>query len=118
MALTELGFLIEHFGPKTYLLRGFPAYTGPYSGEELLRQFIEQVLLKNHTPEIEQLLEEWIYLLACHESIKAQDKLSLLEMEQIIAQLSQTENPFTCPHGRPTMIQMTAAELGKRFYRG
>ncbi len=116
--LTELGFILEHFGPRTYLLRGFPAYTGPFSGEELLRQFIEQVLLKNYTPRIEQLLEEWIYLLACHESIKAHDKLSLLEMEQLIAQLSQTENPFTCPHGRPTMIQMTAAELGKRFYRG
>ncbi|MFZ3100728.1 MAG: DNA mismatch repair endonuclease MutL [Desulfitobacteriaceae bacterium] len=117
LALTELGFIIEHFGPKTYLLRGFPAYTGSFSGEELLRKFIEQVLLKNHTPGIEQLLEEWIYLLACHGSIKAHDKLSLLEMEQLIAQLSQTENPFTCPHGRPTMIQMTAEELGKRFYR-
>ncbi|MHB8126211.1 MAG: DNA mismatch repair endonuclease MutL [Desulfitobacteriaceae bacterium] len=116
--LTELGFIIEHFGPKTYLLRGIPAYTGSFSGEELLREFIEQVLLKNHTPGIEQLLEEWIYLLACHESIKAHDNLSLLEMEQLIAQLSQTENPYTCPHGRPTMIQMTAAELGKRFYRG
>ncbi len=117
-ALNELGFILEHFGPKTYLLRGFPAYMGAFSGEELLRQFIDQVLLKNHTPGIEQLLEEWIYLLACHESIKAHDKLTLLEMEQLIAQLSQTENPFTCPHGRPTMIQMTAAELGKRFYRG
>jgi DNA mismatch repair protein MutL len=117
-SLTELGFIIEHFGPRTYLLRGIPAYTGPYSGEELLREFLDQVLIKTHTPEIEQLLEEWIYLLACHESIKAKDNLSMVEMEQLISRLNQTENPFTCPHGRPTMIQMTAAELNKRFYRG
>jgi DNA mismatch repair protein MutL len=117
-ALTDLGFIIEHFGPRTYLLRGIPAYTGLISGEELLRKFLEQVLMKNHIPEIEQLLEEWIYLLACHESIKAKDNLSLLEMEELIIRLGQTENPFTCPHGRPTMIQITAAELNKRFYRG
>lgn len=117
-ALTDLGFILEHFGPRTYLLRGIPAYTGSFSGEELLREFLEQVLMKNHIPEIEQLLEEWIYLLACHESIKANDNLSIVEMEQLIIQLGQTENPFTCPHGRPTMIQMTSAELNKRFYRG
>jgi DNA mismatch repair protein MutL len=117
-SLTELGFIIEHFGPRTYLLRGIPAYTGPYSGEELLREFLDQVLIKTHIPEIEQLLAEWIYLLACHESIRAKDNLSLAEMEQLISRLSQTENPFTCPHGRPTMIQITAAELNKRFYRG
>lgn len=117
-SLTELGFILEHFGPKTYLLRGVPAYTGPFSGEELLRKFLDQVLIKTHAPEIEQLLEEWIYLLACHESIKAKDNLSIEEMEQLISRLSQTENPFTCPHGRPTMIQLTAAELNKRFYRG
>ncbi|MDD2233508.1 MAG: DNA mismatch repair endonuclease MutL [Desulfitobacteriaceae bacterium] len=116
-ALTDLGFILEHFGPRTYLLRGIPAYTGSISGEELLREFLEQILMKNHIPEIEQLLEEWIYLLACHESIKAKDNLSIVEMEQLISRLSQTGNPFTCPHGRPTMIQISAAELNKRFYR-
>ncbi|HWQ88445.1 MAG TPA: DNA mismatch repair endonuclease MutL [Desulfitobacteriaceae bacterium] len=117
-SISELGFILEHFGPKTYLLRGIPAYVGPFSAEELLRKFIEQVLQQNKIPVMEQLLGEWIYLLACHESIKAQDTLSLAEMEQLLVQLGQTENPFTCPHGRPTMIQMTAAELAKRFYRG
>jgi len=117
-SLSDLGFILEHFGPKTYLLRGIPTYLGPFSAEELLRKFIEEVLQQNKIPVMEQLLEEWIYLLACHESIKAQDTLSLAEMEELLVQLGQTENPFTCPHGRPTMIQMTAAELAKRFYRG
>lgn len=115
--LNEMGFVLEQFGSQTYLLRGVPVQTGDFQADSLLRQFIEEVIQKNSTPSSEKLLEEWIYLLACKESIKAQDSLSLLEMEQLIAQLGQTHNPYTCPHGRPTMIKMTRSELEKRFYR-
>jgi len=116
-ALRDMGFVLEHFGPRTYLVRGVPACSGPVPSEELLRQFIDQVLRQNKTPTLDQLLEEWIYLLACKESIKAKDKLSILEMEQLISRLAQTENPYTCPHGRPTIITMSKEELEKRFYR-
>jgi DNA mismatch repair protein MutL len=115
--LSEMGFVLEQFGPQTYLLRGVPVQTGNFQADNLLRQFLEEVIQKNSTPSSEKLLEEWIYLLACKESIKAQDSLSLLEMEQLIAQLGQTLNPYTCPHGRPTMIKMTRSEFEKRFYR-
>lgn len=115
--LNEMGFILEQFGSRTYLLRGVPAQTGTYQPDQLLREFIEEVLLKNTAPNLDKLLEEWIYLLACKESIKAQDTLSLLEIEQLIAQLNQTQNPYTCPHGRPTMIKMTRMELERRFYR-
>lgn len=115
--LNEMGFILEQFGARTYLLRGVPVTTGTMQPDRLLRQFIEEVLQKNSVPTIEKLLEEWIYLLACKESIKAQDALSLLEMEQLIALLSKTNNPYTCPHGRPTMVKMTRSELEKRFYR-
>jgi len=115
--LTEMGFILEQFGARTYLLRGVPVQTGTVQADSLLRQFIEEVLQKNSTPTIEKLLEEWIYLLACKESIKGQDSLSLLEMEQLIALLGRSQNPYTCPHGRPTMVRMTRAELEKRFYR-
>ena len=115
--LNEMGFILEQFGSQTYLLRGVPAQTGDFQADRLLRQFIEEVIQKDSTPSSDKLLEEWIYLLACKESIKAQDSLSLLEMEQLIARLGQTHNPYTCPHGRPTMIKMTRSELEKRFYR-
>ena len=115
--LTEMGFILEQFGTRTYLLRGVPVQTGTVQADSLLRQFIEEVLQKNSTPSIEKLLEEWIYLLACKESIKGQDSLSLLEMEQLIALLGRSQNPYTCPHGRPTMVKMTRSELEKRFYR-
>jgi len=115
--LNEMGFVLEQFGSRTYLLRGVPVQIGTFQADSLLRQFIEEVLQKNSTPSFDKLLEEWIYLLACKESIKAQDSLSLLEMEQLIARLGQTHNPYTCPHGRPTMAKMTRSELERRFYR-
>jgi len=115
--LTEMGFILEQFGARTYLLRGVPVHTGTVHADRLLRQFIEEVLQKNSIPTIEKLLEEWIYMLACKESIKARDSLSLLEMEQLIAHLGKSQNPYTCPHGRPTMVKMTRNELEKRFYR-
>ncbi|WP_298197195.1 DNA mismatch repair endonuclease MutL [Desulfosporosinus sp.] len=115
--LNEMGFIIEQFGSRTYLLRGVPVQTGSFQADDLLRQFIEEVLLKNSPPTFDKILEEWIYMLACKESIKAKDSLSLPEMEQLMASLSRTENPYTCPHGRPTMVTMTRSELEKRFYR-
>jgi len=115
--LNEMGFVLEQFGSRTYLLRGVPVQIGLFQADRLLRQFIEEVLQKNSSPSFDKLVEEWIYLLACKESIKAQDSLSLLEMEQLIARLGQTHNPYTCPHGRPTMVKMTRSELERRFYR-
>jgi len=115
--LNEMGFILEQFGSRTYLLRSVPVQTGTIQADRLLRQFIEEVLQKDSTPSYDKMLEEWIYLLACKESIKAQDTLSLMQMEQLIAQLGQTQNPYTCPHGRPTMIKMTRSELERRFYR-
>lgn len=111
--LNEMGFILEQFGSRTYLLRGVPVQTGSFPADRLLRQFIEEILQKNLTPSIDKLLEEWIHMLACRESIKAQDTLSVLEMEQLIARLNQTQNPYTCPHGRPTMVKMTRTELEK-----
>ena len=115
--LTDMGFVLEHFGGRTYLIRGVPAYSGPYSGEELLRQFLEEVVFKQNQPTFDELLREWIYMLACKESIKAKETLSQLEMQELLVQLSKTENPYTCPHGRPTITKLTRNDLAKRFYR-
>lgn len=55
--------------------------------------------------------------MACKAAVKGNDKLNVQEANALIAQLLQLENPFTCPHGRPTMIEMTQYELEKRFKR-
>ncbi|CAA7601935.1 Ribosomal protein S5 domain 2-type fold, subgroup [Acididesulfobacillus acetoxydans] len=115
--LAKIGFILEYFGPQTYLLRAVPAETPPDAAEHLLRRFLEEILQTGVQPGYERLFETWIYLLACRESVKARESLSIPEMEQLLARLAETENPQTCPHGRPTMIQISRGELERRFYR-
>ncbi len=115
--LRDMGYVLEHFGPRTYLLRGVPAITGSLSPDALLREFIEHCIQHAVAPTYQQLLENWYYMIACKESLKAKECLSLSEMEQLLVQLSKTENPYTCPHGRPTIIELTQSDLEKRFYR-
>lgn len=115
--LNEMGFVLEQFGPHTYLLRAVPHHSGIDSPERLLRDFLGRVIDENIPAEFDQLLSGWIYTVACKASIKAEENLSTLEMEQLLGQLAQTDNPFTCPHGRPTVIKLTRQELEKRFHR-
>jgi DNA mismatch repair protein MutL len=61
--------------------------------------------------------EELRKLVACHSAIRAGQKLDRAEMDNLIKELYQTANPLTCPHGRPTMIRVSNAELAKRFGR-
>lgn len=115
--LREFGFILEHFGPQTYLMRGIPDNIQSGEGESLIREFLNIIITTSKAPNIETLREEWAFLMACRHSIKASENLSLMEMEQLLAQLNLTENPFTCPHGRPTVVQISQSELEKRFYR-
>lgn len=115
--LREFGFIMEHFGPQTYLMRGIPDNIQSGEGESLIREFLNIIITTSKTPHIETLREEWAYLMACRHSVKARENLTLMEMEQLLAQLNLTENPFTCPHGRPTVVQISQSELEKRFYR-
>lgn len=112
----NLGFLLEFFGGSTFLLRGKPADLNE-DPRILLRDLLE--LFIDGPPKIDprKLREEFIYLLACKASVKAREVLTREEMERLILRLGQTENPFTCPHGRPTIIAITGAELAKRFQR-
>ncbi|MDR1604361.1 MAG: DNA mismatch repair endonuclease MutL [Gracilibacteraceae bacterium] len=115
--LRALGFIVEEFGPQTYLLRAVPC-TGPYAGPaEVFRRFLAEVLAGGEAPGAERLLERWVFLTACRGAVKAEEILSVPAMEELIHLLGQTENPFTCPHGRPVFMVMSRAELEKRFYR-
>ncbi|MFA6808476.1 MAG: DNA mismatch repair endonuclease MutL [Eubacteriales bacterium] len=115
--LNKMGFTIEMFGEKTYLLRSVPLQSGLDTPEVLFKKFIDSILENNIVPELEDMLEKWITMLACRESIKGHEKLSLMEMEELIYSLSKCNNPYTCPHGRPTVIEISKKELEKRFYR-
>jgi DNA mismatch repair protein MutL len=115
--LRDMGFVLEHFGQRAYILRSVPADIGAIDPEELLHRFLDAILTGPAPPTKEKLMEEWIYLIACHQSVRAKETLTLPEMEELLARLSRTANPLSCPHGRPAMIHLTRRELEKRFHR-
>jgi len=112
--LAELGFDIVPFGERTYLVKAMPAILKEAEAMEAIAEIIDQLSDKGS----DRLWEERIVVsLACHGAVKAGQSLSMKEMQDLIQQLEQTAMPHTCPHGRPTMILMSAAQLEREFGR-
>lgn len=111
-----LGFEIEPFGGRSYIIRGVPANLGPYD----VRTFFQELLDKANEIKTEtryQLNIEDIMQMACKKAVKAKDPLSDLEIAALLEKIRQEEFPLTCPHGRPIMISMSRYELEKMFKR-
>ena len=109
--IDKLGFEIEPFGLRSIIVRGIPAGLKNWNDGQLLQEILGE-RWEGKDP-VTDLLKTF----ACRASIKAGDKLSVEEMESITDQLFATEFPFTCPHGRPTMLRVGLAELKRRFKR-
>ena len=113
--LVQLGFEIEPFGGNEYAVYGMPDNLVGIKPMDFLEEILEHAGDKGRiTPEA---VYEKAASLACKAAIKGKQKLSDVEAEQLIADLVKLENPYTCPHGRPTMIKMTRYELEKKFKR-
>lgn len=115
--LKTLGFDLEEFGNNSFILRSVPALATKASPKQLLTDIISELQNLGKSAQLEIKQENIRKLVACHSAIKAGDKLSTQEMNQLIKDLYSTENPLTCPHGRPTMVRLTEEELRKRFAR-
>ncbi len=114
--LQRVGFDVEPFGGDTFLVRAIPAVL---SGQEPLRALEEIVSsLGQQRNQVGEALEQRLVKMICKRAaIKAGQQLSPLEMQELVRQLEQCQSPRTCPHGRPTMIQLSAGELEKAFGR-
>jgi DNA mismatch repair protein MutL len=114
--LQIVGFDVEPFGGDTFLVRAVPAVL---SGQEPLRALEEIVMsFANRRNQVGETLEQRLVKMICKRAaIKAGQQLSPLEMQELVRQLEQCQSPRTCPHGRPTMIQLSAGELEKAFGR-
>ncbi|MFA6431260.1 MAG: DNA mismatch repair endonuclease MutL [Candidatus Margulisiibacteriota bacterium] len=115
--LNELGFEIEEFGGNSFLIRGTPAVSIKADPKKLIIDCITEIGTFEKTVQLEIKRENMCKMIACKSAIKAGDGLNQLEMNQLIRDLYATENPLTCPHGRPTMIKIGEQELIKRFLR-
>lgn len=110
--LAEYGFTIEPFGDRTYLVRAVPAMVGN-NWPQVLKELLDAL-----TGEEKSRWEEKIVAsIACHGAVKRGQVLSDEEMRALVRQLEQTANPYTCPHGRPTVIRLSGAQLEREFGR-
>ena len=114
--LESIGIKLEPFGGQTFTIRSHPTWFPKGEEEQLIRDIIQQVIEQGKV-NFETLREEVAILMACKRSIKANHYLSIEEMERLLEDLRKTEDPFTCPHGRPVIIHQTYYEIEKMFKR-
>lgn len=111
----SLGFLVEPFGDRSMILRGVPFVFGAPDSRSLFLDILDQ--LEESKPSSYETKLERIMKLACTSAIKAGDSVAEIEAKALLNQLEECGNPYTCPHGRPTVIEMTRKELEKMFLR-
>lgn len=115
--LRSMNFDIEEFGINSFIIRGHPTWL-PKGNEELaIRKIIELVIMKEKNFDRLKFNDRVAMTISCKASIKANDNISLDEMEHLIEKLRNCNNPYTCPHGRPTIIFYSNYELEKLFKR-
>ncbi|MDO4301334.1 MAG: DNA mismatch repair endonuclease MutL [Clostridia bacterium] len=114
--LESFGFEIEEFGARTYAVRAVPYVFDSPSNVSFFMDIIDALADKN-LKSIYDTKEDAIAMMSCKAAVKGNDRLSYSEAQELIQRLLKLENPFTCPHGRPTIIEMTRYELEKKFKR-
>ena len=112
----KLGYNIENFGGKEYMVTGVPAQLPDVSVEELLIEIIDSLVADKGKKTPEMLLDR-IATMSCKAAVKGGSNLSVEQAQELLKELMMLENPYNCPHGRPTMIKMTKKELEKKFKR-
>lgn len=115
--LADLGFILEHFGNNTFLLRGVPRWHLEGNSQELLLDILEKLGSGPLTSIKEIISEEKLFSLACKSAIKANRFLTESDIIFLLQQLDLVKNPYTCPHGRPIIITITHEEIKKKFLR-
>ncbi len=112
--LERLGFMIEPFGGNSFAVKTIPLIFGKVKIKELLNDLL--ALLENKKSILEK-KEEILTRMACRAAVMAGDAVTIPQMEKVLKDLSKTELPYTCPHGRPTIMKVTVDELEKKFRR-
>lgn len=114
--MIDMGFDIEEFGINTYIIRAHPTWLPNYAIEEAIKKIIN-IIIEKSSFDYGKFIERVAITLACKMSIKANDFITMEDIEILLENLRNTKNPFTCPHGRPTIISYSKYELEKMFKR-
>jgi DNA mismatch repair protein MutL len=115
--LREMGFGIAEFGGDSFVVDALPSFLGPVSASLLVSEIAESLDRGGRRGGTEHWAEEQIAIAACKAAVKARDRLTVQEIERLVCDLAECEMPYTCPHGRPTLIFMGFDELRRKFGR-
>jgi DNA mismatch repair protein MutL len=115
--LSELGLDVEEFGGDTVLVRGTPVLLAHMAPEQLVRDLAEHVHMQPIPPSRDALVAGLLHMVACKAAVKAGDRLSPEEIEVLLQRRDLVADSHHCPHGRPTALVFTKAELEKQFGR-
>ena len=114
--IEALGFILDDFGRDSLLLRGIPGNSNPGKSERLIADMLETIL-EQGKPGGLGVKFALSALLACKAAVKAGEKLANQAMQSLVDQLAAANEPFTCPHGRPTLVSISRRELDVMFKR-
>ena len=112
--LARMGYDIEDFGERTFIVRGIPAYMEVSEAEGFAAGYAEAAGEAGGT---NRTVIDKLIMRSCKSAVKAHDRLAEMEILDLMKKLSECENPFSCPHGRPTFIRVSAYEIERSFKR-
>lgn len=112
----KAGFVLEEFGENTIKLSGVPTVCLDLDNKELFLETLDEINTVARTAK-QEIEEKFIATVACKAAVKANMALTKEEVDSLMKELLTLQNPFTCPHGRPTAIRMTKTDIEKKFSR-
>ena len=112
----EIGFEIEPFGGREYAVRAVPDNLFSVAKKELLMEMIDD-LSEDAGARTADMIHDRVATMSCKAAVKGNNHLSFAEADHLIDELLNLDNPYACPHGRPTIISMSRYELEKKFKR-
>jgi len=117
--LQQFGFSLENFGMHSFVVKTIPSVLGRTQSKEVLLDIIAKLQEgeKNSLREVQEMQEEIVTRMACRAAVMAGEELTNERMKGILQELAQCKLPYTCPHGRPTMMKTEAEELERKFRR-
>lgn len=115
--LTEMNFIIEEFGVNSIIVKAHPVWLPKGNENDSIKKIIDMVIQREKSFDLVRFYDHLSATVACKMSIKANTNITLEEMENLLTDLRNCENPFNCPHGRPTIVHFTKYDLEKMFKR-
>jgi DNA mismatch repair protein MutL len=117
IALTRLGVGLSEFGERTFLLDALPPFVKTADARRFVLDLVDELKAAGREVNLARLGEHTIAKTVCRHAVKANDPLAGAELENLVEDLRRCAMPYTCPHGRPTLIEMNYRELEKKFGR-